>query len=234
MTEYLTREQYLKEFASMNNDELFNSIAQNYTTIVNKLQRYKNNPEQAPNFDKNLLSALLETCIKKTQKPISTSPNNYFSNLIHANSQEANEALSYEKKLLGAMKNIIPHTAQDRLGKKDFINVCEKARNLDSNTHADIGKRIASGRDTLLLHKSPLKNFPLTYTDKRGITVTTYITYDARYSDADEAFNDALPEIKRKNPLATITHPTAKTERHTTNTTYKLNGSQLKGGSYRI
>ena len=238
MTTFLNPEQYDNLFSSMSNDELFNAIAQNYASLIGQLQQYKDNPSQMPEIDRNRLASLLKTCIKKTQKaPESLSPNNYFSDISQDNLQSVNESLSYEKKLLGALKTLAPHTTKNHLGKKDFIKVCETARNLDNHNQANVGTRVANGRDTLLSGKTPLKRIPFTYSDKRGVTTTVQLAYDNRYSDENEVRQDAIKELKEKNPLAVVhSQETKKKEQQTTpkQTTYKMSQAQLRGSSYRM
>lgn len=233
MTTYLSPEQYDNLFSSMSNDELFNAIAQNYASLVEQLQQYKNDPSQIPEIDRNCLASLLKNCIKKTQtSPESLPSNNYFTDIAQDNLQSVNEGLSYEKKLLGALKTLKPHTAQDPLGKKDFIKVCETARNLDSHSQANTAKRVANGKDTLLSGKCPIKRIPFTYSDKRGVTTTVQLAYDNRYSDENKERQDAIKDLKEKNPLAVV--HTQETKKKEQQTTYKMSQAQITGGSYRI
>lgn len=233
MTASLTPEQYDNLFSSMSNDDLFNAIADNYASLIGQLQKYKDNPSQMPEIDRNRLTSLLKACIQKTQKkPELLPPDNYFSELSQENLQSVNEGLSYEKKLLGALKTLKPHTTQNPLGKKDFIKVCETARNLPPHSQANIGKRIANGNRTLLTGSCPIKKIPFTYSDKRGVTTTVQLTYDNRYSDENEVRQDAIKDLKEKNPLAVV--HTQKTKKKEQQTTYKMSQAQIRSGSYRI
>ena len=238
MTTFLNPEQYDNIFSSMSSDEPFNAIAQNYTSLIGQLQEYKDNPSQMPEIDRNKLASLLKNCIKKTQKsPEPLPPNNYFSDISQENIQSVNEGLSYEKKLLSALKTLHPHTAKDPLGKKDFIKVCETARNLTSHSQANVGKRIANGNQTLLTGSNPVKKIPFTYSDKRGVTTTVPLAYDNRYSDENEARQDAIKELKEKNPLAIVHSQKTKEKKQPTpsqQTRHKMSRTQIIGGSYRM
>ena len=247
MTASLNPEQYDNLFSSMSNDELFNALAENYASLIGQLQKYKDNPSQMPELDRNRLTSLLKACIQKTQKkPELLPPDNYFSELSQEDLQAVNERLSYEKKLLGALKTLHPHTAKDPLGKKDFIKVCETARNLPPHSLANVGKRIANGNHTLLTGNSPIKKIPFTYSDKRGVTTTVPLVYDNRYSDENEVLQNAIKELKEKNPLVDIQNP-AKKEKHssasdktadktnkTQSSTYRMSGRQIRNNSYRM
>lgn len=243
MTTFLTPEQYDNLFSSMSNDDLFNAIADNYASLIGQLQKYKDNPSQMPELDRNRLTSLLKACIQKTQKgPEALPSGNYFSELSQENLQAVNEGLGYEKKLLGALKTLRPHTTKDPLGKKDFIKVCETARNLPADSQADVRKRVASGRDTLLTGKNPIHNSPLTYSDKRGITTTVPVAYDSRYSDENEARQEAIKRLKDRNPLVDIKTPAQKEKlssasdktNKTQNSTYRMSGAQIQNSSYRM
>lgn len=235
----LTSEQYDQLFASYNNDELFDAIAQQYTTLISKISQYKDNPSELPEIDRAMLSSLLKAGIKKTQcAPERITPSNYFSDIVQDGPNFVSESLGYEKKLLGAMKTLAPHTAKDKLGKKDFIRVCETARSLDSKSSAQVKKRIVSGLKTLLTQKSPIKTIPITYHDKRGRTTTIQEAYDSRFSDENEIYNDAYKRLKERNPLLDKVEPLKSKEQQkkTTreNSTYRLSAQQIIGGTTRI